>query len=114
MFYSLVSPENETDRVHLYPSVAEAIAHADDEHRIYKVAVEFDTRARLAMPSWIDPLTADPVWTGRAEQHGDGSITVKGLIPKDLFFLWLWTPTDAPDTNGRAIASSNGHTSWRD
>jgi hypothetical protein len=58
-------------------------------------------------------LTSDPVWTGRAEQHGDGSLTVKGTIPKALFFLWLWTPTDSADSNGRGIASNNGVANWR-
>jgi hypothetical protein len=90
MFYSLTLPESETDRVHLYSSVEDAIAQARDERQVYAVAVDFDPRCGLVLPSWVDSACPDPVWTSRAERNGDGSIVVEGTIPRKRFVAWLW------------------------
>jgi hypothetical protein len=41
------------------------------------------------VPRWIDPLAFDPAWTTPAELHGDGSVTAKGMIPKELFVAFV-------------------------
>jgi hypothetical protein len=91
MFYSLVPPDAKPDQVQLYPTPDAAFARHQDQNRLYAVAVAFDERARLAMPLSVDAADPDPVWTARAFMHGDGSITVEGRIPNELFLLRLWT-----------------------
>jgi hypothetical protein len=86
MFYVLTPPDCDAAMVYLYPTRGAAIAKVGDNRPVYAVAVEFDkSRRRLVVPLWVIPQTIDEDWTTPAELHGDGSITAKGTIPRELF-----------------------------
>jgi hypothetical protein len=85
MFYALMPPEHETDRIRLFPTIDAAVSQDRDGRPIYEVAVDFDPDDRLVVPITVDAQVVDPEWTTRAEVHGDGSITAKGKIPGELY-----------------------------
>jgi hypothetical protein len=92
MFYCTCDPENQGDRVRLYRDVESAIA-ADRECRpVYEVALNLDAGGRLVVSSELDAPEFDPDWTTRAQLHGDGSITAKGTIPRELFVGSIYSP----------------------
>ena len=99
MFYALITPEYETDRIHLFPSIESAVSRDSDGRPVYEVAVNFDPGQGLVVPIRVDAHAFDPEWTTRAEAHGDGSITAKGRIPRELYFACVcarrWTGADS-------------------
>jgi hypothetical protein len=92
MFYCTCDPDRQGDRVHLYRDVKAAIA-ADQEWRpVYEVALALEADDRLVVAGDIDAPDCDPFWTTRAQLHGDGSITAKGTIPRELFVGSIYSP----------------------
>lgn len=85
MFYALTPFESQTDRVHLFPSLEDAMAHALDGQPIFEVAVNFDASGRFLVPDGVAPEDVEPEWSTRAELHGNGSLTAQGTIPRELF-----------------------------
>jgi hypothetical protein len=85
MFYTLIPPDHECDRVHLYPSLESASAASDDTRPIYQVALELAAGRRLVVSGCIDRGCLGPDWMTGAQLHGDGSVTAKGPIPIVLF-----------------------------
>ncbi len=92
MFYSTCHPEHQSDRVRLYPDVGAAVAAAGDYRPVFEVAVNLEADTRLVVASEMDPPDSDPEWTTRAQLHGDGSVTAKGRIPRELFVGYIYSP----------------------
>ncbi len=103
MFYVLIPPHHEADRVRLYPSRDAAIAHAGDNAPVYAVAVEFDKAGRLVVPCWVIPHQVETDWTTPAELHGDGSLTAKGTIPSEFFVGCVHYPSRACTERGTEV-----------
>jgi hypothetical protein len=92
MFYCICDPDRQGDRIRLYRDVQAAIA-ADRECRpVYEVALDLEAGDRLVVSSELAALDFDPDWTTRAQLHGDGSITAKGSIPRELFVGSIYSP----------------------
>ena len=92
MFYCTCDPNHQGDRIRLYRDVESAIA-ADHECRpVYEVALCLEADDSLVVSSEIAALDFDPYWTTRAQLHGDGSITAKGMIPRELFVGSIYSP----------------------
>jgi hypothetical protein len=92
MFYCTCDPDHQGDRVHLYRDVQAAVA-ADRECRpVYEVALVLEANDRLVVAGDIDAPDFDPYWTTRVQLHGDGSITAKGTIPRELFVGSIYSP----------------------
>jgi len=85
MFFTITSPDSEVDRVHLYPDIDAAVIEARGAQPVYRVDVELDEPSRRVTPSWVDDRVFDSSWHPPAEIHADGSITVRGPIPRVLF-----------------------------
>jgi hypothetical protein len=106
MFYALTPPYCESDRVRLYPTREAAIAQAGDDSPVYAIAVEFDKAGRLVVPCWVIPQAVETDWTTPAELHGDGSLTAKGTIPKELFVGCVHSPR-------RSCSGPDSRVRWR-
>ncbi len=92
MYYCTCDPDHQSDRVRLYPDVKAASA-ADHECRpIYEVALDLEAGDRLVVSTELAAPDLDPEWTTRAQLHGDGSITAKGAIPRELFVGSIYSP----------------------
>jgi hypothetical protein len=71
--------------VHLYPDIQTALAEDQRDRPLFAVAVFFDQRSRRVTSLWAESRLTDPDWVAPTEEHGDGSITVKGSIPLSLY-----------------------------
>jgi hypothetical protein len=92
MFYCTCDPDHQGDRIRLYRDVEAAIA-ADAECRpIYEIALHLEADDRLVVSTEITTPDLDPDWTTRAQVHGDGSITAKGALPRELFVGSIYSP----------------------
>lgn len=84
MLYALTSCSDQSDRIHLFPTIDAAQAAAAGRP-VYIVAAQPDPRTRRLVPSGVDPEWFDPTWTTPIECHGDGSFTARGPLPDVLF-----------------------------
>ncbi|MGO9465904.1 MAG: hypothetical protein ACLQIB_32875 [Isosphaeraceae bacterium] len=92
MYYCTFHPNDQYDRVRLYPDVGAAIAAAGGHRPVYEVAVSMEGDSRLVVASEVDPPESDLEWTTRAQLHADGSVTAKGTIPRELFVGYIYSP----------------------
>jgi hypothetical protein len=89
MFYTLMPPEDDCDRVHLYPSLDSATIAAIEDCPIYQVALELSGDRRLVAAPELEDSCLGPYWMTGAQLHGDGSVTAQGRIPKELFIACI-------------------------
>jgi len=83
----------------------EAAIAADQECRpVFEVALNLEAGDRLVASSEINAPDFDPNWTTRAQLHGDGSITAKGTIPRELFVGSIYSPQCLARIQGARIA----------
>lgn len=92
MFYCTCHPDHQGDRIRLYRDVKAAIAADADCRPVYEVALTLEAGDRLVVSSDITAADFDPDWTTRAQLHGDGSVTAKGTIPRELFVGSIYSP----------------------
>jgi hypothetical protein len=85
VLYTHISPDLRPDRVPLYPDPATAAGVSGGRRPIFPVAVHFEARSRRVVPIAAHRGSPDPDWTAPAEEHADGSITVRGPIPDWLY-----------------------------
>src|SRR4051812_28753744 len=93
MFYTFVHPQQQGDRVVLFPTPEAARAVTRGNPPIFGVTLRFERKNRRVVPSRITAGLLDPCWTASAEDHADGSITARGPIPEALFLVLSENPT---------------------
>jgi hypothetical protein len=89
LLYTTTPPDQQVDRIRLYPNPEAARADANDELTIHGVAVHLDRGDHRIIPLWTDPQLFDPAWMTPAELLADGSIIARGPIPTPLFMVDL-------------------------
>ncbi len=85
MFYTMMNPSSQSDRVYLYPNVDAARTSARVGDIVYEVAVRFDARGHYVAPLRSGFAIADPDWTTPAYAEPDGAVIAKAPIPESLF-----------------------------
>jgi hypothetical protein len=108
MLYTHIPPFREADRVQLFRDAEAALSRAGRRGAFFAVAVRFDERGRRVIPTRVHLPSLDPTWATPAELNGDGSITAKGIIPRELYAVSFLSRSSGRSGLPHAASESKG------